>query len=63
LNRSLGFTEIAAVVGRTMEKHIALAGPGLSDILAADQWARITAEETIKDLVENRHNQKPLTDN
>jgi 1-deoxy-D-xylulose-5-phosphate reductoisomerase len=57
LNHSLGFTEIAVVVGRTMEKHIALADPGLPDILAADQWARIAADETIKELAENRHSQ------
>jgi 1-deoxy-D-xylulose-5-phosphate reductoisomerase len=54
LSRSLGFTDIARVVERTMEKHSVVTDPELTDILAADQWARITAEEDIKNLVENR---------
>jgi hypothetical protein len=37
-----------------MEKHSVVTDPELTDILAADQWARITAEEDIKNLVENR---------
>ena len=54
LDKSIGFVEIAAIVGQTIEKHNVVSGPELSDILSADQWARKTTEESIKELVESR---------
>jgi 1-deoxy-D-xylulose-5-phosphate reductoisomerase len=55
LNMLIGFSEIAAIVNQTIARHTVVTCPELSDILSADQWARETAEETIKELAENRH--------
>ena len=54
LNHLLGFSDIATVVGRTMAQHTVVTDPELADILAADQWARTSAEETIRELAGHR---------
>ena len=50
LNREIGFIDIASVIRQTMDKHPVVSDPGLSDILAADQWARECAQDVIKEL-------------
>jgi 1-deoxy-D-xylulose-5-phosphate reductoisomerase len=40
LDKRISFTDIARVVSLTMAAHDVDSEPGLSDILAADQWAR-----------------------
>jgi 1-deoxy-D-xylulose-5-phosphate reductoisomerase len=55
LNESIGFIEISAVVSQTIDKHAVVSCPKLSDILSADQWARASAEETIKELADSSH--------
>jgi len=50
LNQEIGFVDIEPVIRQTMEKHPVVSNPELSDILAADQWARGWAQEVIKDL-------------
>jgi 1-deoxy-D-xylulose-5-phosphate reductoisomerase len=41
--RRLGFPDIAAKVAGVMDEHRVVAHPGLSDLLAADAWARAAA--------------------
>ena len=47
LNQLIAFVDIPRVVEQTMDKHVAVADPELSDILGADQWARNHAEHEI----------------
>ena len=54
LNQLIGFVEIALVVRQTMEQHPVVKHPDISDILAADQWAREIADATIQELVETK---------
>jgi 1-deoxy-D-xylulose-5-phosphate reductoisomerase len=51
LNQEIAFIEIEPVIRQTMEKHPVVSNPGLSDILAADQWARGVAQDVIKELI------------
>ncbi len=44
LNQLIAFVDIPRVVEQTMNKHVTVADPELSDILGADQWARNHAE-------------------
>ena len=46
--RRLGFLGITDTVARTMEQHSRVAHPSLDEILAADAWARETAEKLVK---------------
>jgi len=48
LDKKISFTDIAKVVSLTMEKHDVDSDPQLSDILAADQWARQKAQNFIE---------------
>jgi 1-deoxy-D-xylulose-5-phosphate reductoisomerase len=45
LDGKLGFTDIQRTVGRVLDDHRPTAGDSLDDILEADRWARIRAEE------------------
>lgn len=47
LEDQIPFTEIARVIADTAERHSPIAHPTLEDILAADAWARATAQELI----------------
>ena len=47
LNQLIAFVDIPRVVEQTMNKHVTVADPELSDILGADQWARNHAEHEI----------------
>jgi len=50
LNQEIAFIDIVPVIRQTMEKHPVVSNPGLSDILAADQWARKCAQDIISGL-------------
>jgi 1-deoxy-D-xylulose-5-phosphate reductoisomerase len=50
LEKNLGFNDIPAVISRTMARHEKVPQPSLEDVLDADQWARETAENHIKEL-------------
>jgi len=50
LNQEIGFVDIALVIRQTMDKHPVVSDPGLSEILAADQWARGVARDVINEL-------------
>jgi len=47
LDHRIGFGRIAETIQETMAEHEPVPAPGLSDILAADAWARRTAERTL----------------
>nr|HID58355.1 1-deoxy-D-xylulose-5-phosphate reductoisomerase [Desulfobacterales bacterium] len=47
LSRRLTFKRIPETIEKTMEAHNVVSRPGISDILAADKWARRYAEEGI----------------
>jgi 1-deoxy-D-xylulose-5-phosphate reductoisomerase len=40
LDHKIGFTDIAAIVGETLQRHHNVTRPSLEQILAADKWAR-----------------------
>ena len=48
LNRRIGFTDIPAIVDKTLQVHEAYAPSSLEEYLAADRWARNTAGEMTK---------------
>lgn len=48
LEGRIGFSDIAALIAQTMERHTAAAAPALEDILEADRWARRTARELME---------------
>jgi 1-deoxy-D-xylulose-5-phosphate reductoisomerase len=50
LDHGLSFVKIPEVIKRTMEKHSLVQNPRLSDILKADQWARVQAGKEIEAL-------------
>lgn len=47
LNNRISFVKIPEVIKETMDSHMTLTSPGLSDILEADRWARERAKERI----------------
>jgi len=47
LNRQLAFSKIPEIIRRVMQRHPVTKAPVLEDILAADAWARNTAETLI----------------
>lgn len=49
LDKKLAFTQIAEVIAETMVRHAIISAPVLDDIIAADQWARETAEGIIQE--------------
>jgi len=50
LNRQIGFVDIVTVIRQTIDRHPVISDPELSEIMAADQWAREGAQEVIEDL-------------
>jgi 1-deoxy-D-xylulose-5-phosphate reductoisomerase len=48
LEERIGFTAIAEVISRVMDRHTAVAAPALDDILEADRWSRLTAREIMQ---------------
>ena len=40
LSGRIKFTDIAVLIRQVLERHQAIASPGLEEILAADAWAR-----------------------
>ena len=53
LDREIDFVDIVPVIRQTMDNHPVVSDPELSEILAADQWARGFAQELMKELVNN----------
>lgn len=47
LKKRILFTNIPELIKNTIEKHLSVKDPTLSDILEADKWARKTVEELI----------------
>jgi 1-deoxy-D-xylulose-5-phosphate reductoisomerase len=43
LSRKIAFTDIPRLIGKMMKKHSVIREPSLSDLIAADHWARIEA--------------------
>ena len=50
LNQAIGFVQISRLVEQTMDRHVVISDPELSDILDADQWARACAEKIVRKL-------------
>ena len=50
LDEKISFTDIARIVSLTMEAHDVDSDPQLSDIIAADQWARQKAQDFIESI-------------
>lgn len=50
LENSISFMKIPLIIEKTMEHHVVVSDPTLSDIIEADQWARKQAEDLIKAL-------------
>ena len=53
LDREIDFVDIVPVIRQTMDNHPVVSDPELSEILAADQWARGFARELMKELLNN----------
>jgi len=53
LTQEIAFLDIMQVIRQTMDRHSVVADPGLSEILAADQWARGYARDVIEELINN----------
>ena len=53
LDREIDFVDIVPVIRQTMDNHPVVSDPELSEILAADQWAREFAQELMKELLNN----------
>lgn len=47
LDRKIRFTDIAAVIGKTMEEHVSYAPDSMEAVLQADRWARLSAAKWI----------------
>jgi 1-deoxy-D-xylulose-5-phosphate reductoisomerase len=50
LDRRLPFTEIAAVIGNTMECHSVGVVESLETVMKADQWAREEAGRSVNEM-------------
>ena len=50
LNQAITFVDIPRVIEQTMDQHVVISVPELSDILGADQWARNQAENEILEI-------------
>ena len=48
LDQKMRFVEIPQVIERTMDQHPSVEKPTLENILAADQWARMQAQDVIQ---------------
>jgi 1-deoxy-D-xylulose-5-phosphate reductoisomerase len=50
LDQKIDFVDIVTVIRQTIDNHPVISDPELSDILAADQWARSHAEQEISEV-------------
>lgn len=50
LDRAIDFVDIVPVIRQTIDNHAVVSDPEMSDILAADQWARGVAQGVVKEL-------------
>jgi len=50
LDQKIDFVDIVTVIRQTMDNHPVISDPELSDIIAADQWARSHAEQEISEV-------------
>ena len=50
LNQAIAFVEIPRLIEQTMDQHVVVSDPELSDILGADQWARACTEKITREL-------------
>jgi len=48
LSQRIGFVDIARLIEQVLERHQAVAGPGIAEVMAADSWARETVMELVK---------------
>lgn len=48
LDRKISFASIPEIIEKTMNKHSIEKNPDLSDIIAADKWARVQATDLLK---------------
>ena len=50
LDRQIGFVDIVTVIRQTIDRHPGISDPELSEIMAADQWARKHAAQEIAEV-------------
>ena len=50
LDKNIGFNDIPAIIRKTIRGHERIAHPSLDEIIAADGWARLEAEASIKEI-------------
>jgi len=50
LDKTIGFNDIPAIIRKTVKEHAATLHPSLDDVIAADRWARVAAESSIKEI-------------
>jgi len=50
LDKTIGFNDISAIIWKTVKEHAATLRPSLDDVIAADRWARVAAESSIKEI-------------
>jgi 1-deoxy-D-xylulose-5-phosphate reductoisomerase len=48
IEQEIHFTDIPAVIGKTMALHGVKEAASIGDVLEADRWARVTGEEIIQ---------------
>jgi 1-deoxy-D-xylulose-5-phosphate reductoisomerase len=48
IDEKIGFIDICLVSEQVLDRHFILKEPGIDDILAADRWARLEAEQIIR---------------
>ncbi len=49
LAKKISFTDIAAVVAKTLDRHVGIKRPSIEDIFTADTWARETARKVFEE--------------
>ncbi len=50
LEKRIGFNDIPAIIRKTVKGHAVILQPSLDDVIAADRWARLSAESSIKEI-------------
>jgi 1-deoxy-D-xylulose-5-phosphate reductoisomerase len=48
IDKKIGFTDIPAVIGKTMALHRVREAASIGEVLEADRWARVTGGEIIQ---------------
>ncbi|MDP2157048.1 MAG: 1-deoxy-D-xylulose-5-phosphate reductoisomerase, partial [Nitrospirota bacterium] len=51
LDKTIGFNDIPAIIRKTVMGHERIAQPSLDDVMAADRWARLESESSIKEIL------------